>query len=82
MTTLNEQIECKAKELFAIAYPNTWQWNQVPKEEHGIWFNMSKYALRCELEARLEEQDHDSTLSWDIERINELRVQIERLKEA
>ncbi len=88
MSNLNEQIERKARELHYIHLGFTEPliaeagFDHMDEEYMQEYLRLARYIMRCELEARLDEQDHDSKLSWDIERINELRVQIERLKES
>lgn len=44
------------------------------------WLNLAKEVRIIELAARLDEQDFDSTLSYDEEKIEELRNKIQKFK--
>ncbi len=70
MTPLNEQIERKAKELAIIG------------DDNADWIAVARHVLRCEIEAEIRGIKFVGKFcSHSSNRIDELNLQLQRLKE-
>ncbi len=76
---MKEQIEQEAKKLIDSGFKLV-DIDGVPDTDEIL--RLSKYVLAERIRARLEEQDHESNLSWDENRIKELQSQLKELDGA